>query len=71
MSKCPSGCPNVPEPKGVYRCSDCDEPIVEGEEYAEIDGEYYHVECLEMKSTREILEMFGVGTHPAEVEDGR
>lgn len=41
-------CPNAPEQKAVYKCKYCCEGIVEGDEYVEIDGEYYHRDsCIE------------------------
>lgn len=68
-SPCDSRCPNAPEPPAVFTCASCDERITEGEEYAEIDGEHYHIGCLEDMSTRELLQLFGVETTSAVRED--
>lgn len=38
-SPCLSGCPNAPDPTPVTYCRSCGEPIVPGDEYADIDGE--------------------------------
>lgn len=67
---CLAGCPNAPDPPAVYACDDCGEGIVPGDEYAEIDGRYYHLDCLENMSTRELLELVGVDTRTAEEDDG-
>lgn len=67
-SPCDSRCPNAPEPKAVFACSFCDEGILAGDEYAEIDGSHYHIDCLEDMGTRELLQMFGVGTLAASEE---
>jgi hypothetical protein len=42
---------------------------VPGDEFVEIDGEYYHLECLEDMTTRELLELFCVYPETAETED--
>lgn len=44
----------------------CDEEIREGEEYAEINGRYYHKECLENMDIDEILALFDVPIEVAE-----
>ncbi len=54
-SPCDPRCPNAPEPPAVHTCKDCGEGIVPGDEFAEINGEYYHIECLENITTRELL----------------
>jgi len=67
-SPCDSRCPNAPEPKAVYTCKYCDEGIIAGDEYAEINGDYYHIDCLEGMTARELLGMFDVGTFTAQEE---
>lgn len=67
-SPCDARCPNAPAPPAVYTCKDCGEDIVPGDEFAEIDGEYYHIECLEDMTTRELLKLFDVYTETAEME---
>lgn len=49
-------CP--PEAKPAYICSDCQDGICLGEEYAEIGGNYYHMDCLEEMDVREVLALF-------------
>nr|DAV52299.1 MAG TPA: putative integral membrane zinc-ribbon metal-binding protein [Caudoviricetes sp.] len=50
-----AGCPNEPEPKEVYRCKYCEEAILEGEQFVEINDERYHIECIELLSVHELL----------------
>ena len=45
-SPCLSRCPNAPEPEAVYKCAYCKEGIIEGDEYFEYDGKYYHEDCF-------------------------
>lgn len=47
QTPCNPRCPNAPEPKAVYRCKYCETDIVEGDEYVEVDDDYYHYDCLE------------------------
>jgi len=55
-----SGCPNAPEPKAIYTCKYCGEGIIEGDEYVEIDGDYYHADCLESEMPFDnLMELFG------------
>ena len=67
-SPCDPRCPNAPEPPSVHTCKDCGEGIVSGDEFAEINGEYYHIECLENMTTRELLALLDVYTETAEME---
>lgn len=46
-SPCLSGCPNAPDPTPVTYCRSCGEPIVPGDEYADIDGEAWCEGCLD------------------------
>jgi hypothetical protein len=64
-----SGCPNAPEPPAIYTCSCCNEGITVGDEYAEIEGEYYHSECLSCYTAKEILELVGIAVQEAQEED--
>ena len=66
QSICPPGCPNADEPKVVYHCSHCGESITAGERYAEIDGDYYHGECLDDWSTSDWLTKFEINMQEAE-----
>lgn len=65
QSICPPGCPNADEPKAVYRCSYCGESITVDEWYAEIDGDYYHEECLDNWSTSAWLAKFDINIRKA------
>ena len=69
MSPCHPRCPNADEPKAIYKCSFCEESIVEGDEYYELDGEYYHDECFEDNALEFIIEKLGVTKRTAEVEE--
>lgn len=66
---CDSRCPNAPEPRSVGICRECDGSIQIGEEYAEIDGRKYHLECLDSMSARELLQLFDVDVETAEEEE--
>lgn len=52
------GCPNAPEPKVIGVCKWCDEDIVEGETYANINGQMYHADCIEDMSAGKLAELF-------------
>lgn len=54
------GCPAAPEPRAVHRCKYCGDGIVEGEEFYDIDGVFYHVECLEEMGVIKILRLLGI-----------
>lgn len=47
MSICPGGCPNAKEPKMVFICSGCGEPILEGDDYWNIMGEQWCKKCID------------------------
>ncbi len=68
-SPCDSRCPNAPDPPAVFNCKGCGEGILVGDEYAEIDGERYHIECLDDMTTLEILKLFDVEIQTAEMEE--
>ena len=63
-----SACPNEPEPKEVYICKHCKEGIQEGEEFARIDDDFYHLECLEALGIKEVLELAEIDVETAEVD---
>ena len=44
---CPSACPNAPEPRAVYVCSECGGRILEGEYVWHIMGEQYCESCID------------------------
>ena len=57
---CHPMCPNAPEPKPVMFCSECGEGIYSGDDYYDIgDGLGICKECIEAKSTLELMELFG------------
>ncbi len=51
---CDPRCPNSESPREVGLCSGCGDPIREGEEYWEIEGECFCASCME--SSRRIAE---------------
>lgn len=57
---CPSNCPNAPEPEEVEHCEYCDEGIFEDEKMIEVNGKFYHLDCLDDMTTTELLELLGV-----------
>lgn len=62
------GCPNEPEPKAIHTCRRCGNGIMAGDEYAEIDGDFYHEECLDDMNLYELLSLFGVMVKTAQEE---
>ena len=62
------GCPNAPEPKAIYTCRCCGEGIIADDQYADIDGEKYHAECLENMTIYKLLDLFGVSVEVAQEE---
>lgn len=68
MSPCHPRCPNAPEPPKVYTCKICGEPIVEGEEYYEMDAEFYHEECFEDNAVQILMDECGAMKGTAEFE---
>ena len=43
---CDSRCPNAPEPPIYARCSMCEKPIYDGDDYYEIDDYNYCESCV-------------------------
>lgn len=69
-SPCLTRCPNAPEPPTIYTCKYCGEPVIAGDEYMEIDGDYYHLEdCAQDAALTLLLEQCGARTGVAEVEE--
>lgn len=67
---CHPQCPYAPEPPEIYTCKYCGEPIVAGDEYMEIDGDYYHLEdCAQDAALTLLLEQCGARKGVAEVEE--
>ena len=44
--KCPSGCPNAPEPPIFAFCYECDAEIYDGDAYYEIEERKYCESCV-------------------------
>ncbi len=59
MSPCHPACPNSDGPKRICKCGYCKEGIYEGDRVAEIDGDYYHVDCLWDMSFEDLLKKLG------------
>ena len=59
---------NAPEPKEIYTCEHCGESIVEGDEYVDVDGDYYHDECFMDCSAEILLEKYGAVKGIAEAD---
>ena len=53
--KCPSACPNAPAPPVFSKCYGCGADILDGDEYYDIDGDYYCDNCIyECRKTAEV-----------------
>ena len=61
-------CPERSDPS-VFTCESCGEGICDGEQYYEINGKYYHNECLhDNYCISEILKMFGAKVEIARLQ---
>lgn len=69
MTPCDPRCPNAPEPQEVYTCKLCGEAIRVGDDYYEMDGEFYHEDCFEDNAVKILLDECGAMKGVAE-EDG-
>lgn len=70
-SPCDPRCPNAPDPPTVYTCKHCGEPIVPGEEYLELYGDYYHLDdCASDVALTLLLDRCGATKGVAEEDDG-
>lgn len=67
LNTIPNECP--PEPETVFVCESCGEAIVVGDEYVDIDGDKYHLECLEDMAMSALLTKFGARISTAGEED--
>ena len=54
---CDPRCPNAPEQEHIYECENCDGGIIPGDDFVEINGKYYHVDCLDVEELLELLEI--------------
>lgn len=66
---CDPRCPNAPEPPVVYTCKICKEGIVAGDDYYEMDGEFYHEDCFEDNAVKILMEECGAMRGVAEMEE--
>lgn len=69
QTPCHPRCPNAPEPPTVYTCKHCGEPIVVGDEWCELDGDYYHEDCFTDIAVMLLLEQCGATRGTAEEDD--
>lgn len=69
QTPCNPRCPNAPEPQAVYTCKICGESIVEGDEYYEMDGEFYHEECFEDAAVKILMDECGAMKGTAEAPE--
>lgn len=51
-------------------CDACDEPIEENDDYVSAGGSDFHLYCLELMSTRELIETLGSEIKTMEDEHG-
>ena len=65
-SPCPKGCPNAEEPRPVYRCGGCRRSIMAGDEYCELSGAPYCVDCLYDMPVRDLLKLAEIEITTAE-----
>lgn len=65
---CAHGCPNEEPPATVFICKYCEEPIEDGEDYFEIDGDHYHEDCFKDVAPSILLERYGATHGYAEVD---
>lgn len=67
---CDPRCPNAPDPPTIYTCKYCGEPIIPGDEYLELDGDYYHMDdCANDVAISLLLEKCGATKGVAEEDD--
>lgn len=52
-------------------CADCEEPIEEDDEYVSVGKNDYHLYCLEVMNTRELIETLGCEIKIMEEEHGK
>ena len=57
MTPCHPRCPNAPEPRIVHKCIHCREPIREGDDFYDVEGEPWCEHCMrECLKTAEVDE---------------
>ncbi len=64
QTPCCSTCPNY-DGKTIAKCQICYDNICDDENYAVIDGDYYHMDCLEDSCTlSEVVKLCGGDVFP-------
>lgn len=56
---CDYRCPNAPEQKEIYICSECFRGIYTGDQFWESSDGCVCEDCLDNKNTEEIMELMG------------
>lgn len=56
---CDSRCPNAEEPRSIYTCEWCKEPIYEGDKYMDTPEGPVCKDCIEGMSVTEFCELIG------------
>lgn len=65
---CHPRCPNAPEPEPVHTCVLCSDGIYDGDEYYDSADGPVCKECMEDKTTSELMEIFGESYSTAHTE---
>lgn len=65
---CDPRCPNAPDPPEVHTCKHCGESIAPGDEFFEVDGDFYHGECFMDCAANILVNQFGARKGVAEVD---
>lgn len=63
------GCPNAPDPEPVHKCIECGGEIYEGDKYYDSGDGAICQECMEDKTTSELMELFDESYSTAEFPD--
>lgn len=66
QSPCNPRCPNADEPKEVYTCAECRDPIYVGDNYVELAGVYLHEDCVTIEI---LLDELGTCVKEAELDN--
>ena len=59
QTPCVTRCPNF-EDKKIGYCPFCNDEVLESEEYAEINDDIYHLECLANMDFKEVLKLMNI-----------
>ena len=58
QNHCDCRCPNAEPEKSIHKCKDCGFGIYKGDEFVEIEGNYYHLDCIGDMEIDELLKLF-------------